>query len=72
MGNVANIIAHSFPKQGEHLHGRVRVLFHYDGPELAGTVVRDDIEAPWQTIIRLDDDRYILSTECQYSPVLPK
>lgn len=47
---------------------RVKVCFHYDTRQtVCGTVVRDDSEHPWKTIIRLDDGRYVLSTECQYT-----
>jgi len=68
MGCEATITATTFPKQGEHLGQRARVLFHYGGPEVQGTIVRDDMEAPWHTMIKLDDGRYVLATECQYSP----
>jgi hypothetical protein len=36
-----------------------------------GTIVRDDNEPPWRTIIRLDDGRVVLASECQYSPFPP-
>lgn len=68
MGNVPNITQPRFPEQGRHAGQRCEVLFHYQGPALSGTVVRDDNEAPWVTIIKMDDGRHILSTECQYSP----
>jgi hypothetical protein len=35
---------------------------------LMGEVVRDDIEAPYIMIIRLDDGRHVLATECQWQP----
>lgn len=67
MGVIANINYDSFPKQGKHLRKEVEVCFHYDTSRVVrGEVVRDDIESPNITIIRLEDDRYILSTECQY------
>ncbi len=69
MGCEATITAGSFPKQGEYLGRRARVLFHYQEPALMGTIVRDDVEAPFRTIIRLDDNRFVLASECQYSPV---
>lgn len=44
------------------------MCFHYDTAHvLPGTVVRDDTEEPGKMIIRLDDGRVLLSTECQYS-----
>lgn len=43
---------------------------------IEGTIVRDDVEAPYHTIISLDDGRYVLTTECQHGlpfapPVTP-
>lgn len=70
MGCVSNIGYELFPEQGALKGTRVAVLFHYDTErKIFGTVVRDDVEAPWRTIIRLDDGRFILATECQYSPI---
>lgn len=72
MGCVANITRDTFPKQSSGLHDRVRVFFHYKSDAaVLGTVVRDDVEEPFKMIIRLDDGRYVLATECQYAP-LPK
>ncbi len=69
MGCVENVTATAFPKQGSHLNKRCEVCFNYDtATRLKGIVVRDDMEAPWRTLIRLDDGRYVLATECQYSP----
>jgi hypothetical protein len=43
------------------------VCFQYDTSRTCnGTIVRDDLEDPWQMIIRLDDGRHVLATECQY------
>lgn len=68
MGN-SKITLTAFPKQGDHLGKRTDVCFHYGaGGETTGVVVRDDMEDPWLTIIRLDDGRHVLATECQYSP----
>jgi len=69
MGIVANIRADSFPRQSEQLGKQVQVCFHYDISKIiTGTVVRDDAETPWKTIIRLDDGRHVLTTECMWSP----
>jgi hypothetical protein len=70
MGVVKGIGHTEWPKQGSYLHKRTEVLFKYVGPTMMGTVVRDDAEAPHKTIIRLDDGRYVMATECQYSPLL--
>jgi hypothetical protein len=74
MGNVATIRHDAFPRQSEiHPPGtRLWVFFHNDLAHiLPGTVVRNDDEAPHRMIIRLDDGRYVLQTECQYSDDLP-
>ncbi len=69
MGSVPTIDAEKFPKQGTQLNKRVSVCFNYDtSRQLWGMVVRDDIEEPFQTIIKLEDGRYVLATECMYSP----
>lgn len=70
MGNVENITADKFPQQGTFLHHRVSVCFHYDtSRQIMGTIVRDDREEPFELLIKLDDGRYVLGGECQYSPV---
>ena len=70
MGIEKNINFTSFPKQGAHVGARVRVVFQYDTTlYMTGTILRDDAEAPFRTIIKLDDGRLVLSTECQYSLV---
>lgn len=71
MGCINTISFDKFPKQGEHVGKRVEVCFHYDiSKTVFGTVVRDDYEEPWETIIKLDNGRYIKATECQYA-ILP-
>jgi hypothetical protein len=70
MGVHANIGFDRFPEQGKHAMQRVEVCFDYDLSRTAfGTVVRDDAADPWRTIIRLDDGRHVLATECQYAAV---
>ena len=69
MGAKENISVDEFPEQGSWLGREVTVCFHYDTSRtIDGTIVREDMEAPNVMIIRLDDNRYVLSTECQYSP----
>lgn len=69
MGAIASITHETFPKQGSSLGKRVEVFFHDDlDHRVGGVMVRDDYEEPWRTIIALDDGRYVLTTECQYSP----
>lgn len=70
MGCVATIAHDKFPRQSAiHPPGtRLRVSFHFDTTySLLGTVVRNDVEPPNRMIIALDDRRYVLDTECQYS-----
>ena len=69
MGSVPTIDASKFPKQGRELNKTVAVCFNYDlSNQLRGVVVRDDAEEPFQTIIKLEDGRHVLATECMYSP----
>jgi len=71
MGCVENVNppAGRFPRQSEHVGGRTEVCFHYDSARrVGGTIVRDDREAPWVTLIALDDGPTVLATECQYTP----
>lgn len=68
MGQHKNITIDKFPKQGSHLNKEVTVMFHYNTANtIKGIVVRDDEDDPGKTIIKLEDGRYVLSTECQYS-----
>jgi hypothetical protein len=49
---------------------RVNVCFHYDTSNyVRGTLVREDREEPFVGIIKLDNGRYVLTTECQYSHI---
>ena len=68
MGFHRNIDHEHFPKQGCYLSRHVKVCFHLDPSNaLAGVVVRDDAEAPYETIILLSNGRYVRGDECQYS-----
>lgn len=68
MGVVANVGFSEFPIQSDWVGKRIRVCFAYRAADtIMGTVVRDDREEPGRMIIRLDDGRYVLSTECQHS-----
>lgn len=68
MGVVQSIGHSKFPKQGPRLNKRVLVCFNYDlANTIRGVVVRNDVEEPYRTIIRLDDGRFVLDTECQYT-----
>lgn len=67
---IENLVSsEAFPPQGSYLGKHVEVLFGYQRPAFLGVVVRDDTAAPGLMIIRLDDGRHVLSTECQYRPL---
>lgn len=69
MGCHPNISSDKFPKQGAYLNSRAKVCFNYDTNEtFLGVVIRDDAEEPGIAIIKLDDGRVVLTTECQWSP----
>ena len=69
MGTHKNIGFDKFPKQGDFLGKEVTVCFDYDTDNsLYGEIVRYDVEEPFLKIIQLRDGRYVMSTECQYSP----
>lgn len=60
-----------YPLQGSWLNRKVQVCFNYDTANAVnGVIVRDDAAEPFLTIIKLDDGRHVMSTECQYR-VLP-
>jgi hypothetical protein len=74
MGCVSTITYDKFPIQFDdsykypQLGRRVKVCYHYDtSKEHYGVIVRADREEPFQTIIALDNGRYILASECQYT-----
>ena len=68
MGCVVNVGYKKFPKQGSSLNKKVVVCFNYDTKNtISGTIVRDDIEEPFLTLIKLKDDQYIRGIECQYT-----
>ena len=67
MGVVAGISHNEFPKQYSYVGKKATVIFNYDNSNpVQGTIVRDDAEAPFRTIIQLEDGRFVLATECQY------
>ena len=67
MGYVESIDYESFPKQGDWLGKRTTVCFKFDTfHQIGGEFVRDDSEAPGVCIIRLDDGRFVLASECMH------
>lgn len=76
MGCVNNISYDKFPKQADDnyqypkLGKEVEVCYHYDTSKYHhGVIVRDDIEEPFETIIKLDNGRYLRAVECQYKMI---
>ena len=76
MGCIDTITYDKFPKQKDENYkypefkvgSRVEVCYHYDASKCHyGTIVRDDLEEPFETIIKLDNGRYLRAVECQYS-----
>ncbi|MCV7360902.1 hypothetical protein [Mycolicibacterium neworleansense] len=61
-------ILQRFPVQGRFKDRRVIVRFLGNpSATFAGRIVRFDVADPFVTIIKLDDGRYVLATECLYS-----
>ena len=76
MGCIDAITYDKFPKQKDENYkypefkvgSRVEVCYHFDTSKCHyGTIVRDDLEEPFETIIKLDNGRYLRAVECQYS-----
>ena len=76
MGCIDTITYDKFPKQRDENYkypefkvgSRVEVCYHFDTSKCHyGTIVRDDLEEPFETIIKLDNGRYLRAVECQYS-----
>lgn len=66
-----NITHNTFPEQSSYVGKAVKVVFHWDVQNrLHGVIVRDDTEEPYVMIIKLDDGRHVLGTECQHSPMV--
>ena len=66
MGCVNNITYENFPKQNKiGLGARVLVCYHHDTSKThSGVIVRDDAEEPYETIIQLDNGRFVKGSEC--------
>ena len=74
MGCVNSITYDRYPKQADETYEypkigkRVAVCYHYDtSKQHYGTIVRDDREEPFETIIALDNGRFLRGVECQYT-----
>lgn len=69
MGQHPNIDYNKFPVQGKYLGKRVKVSFNYSQKVERGTIIRDDIDNPFLTLIQLDNGGVVSSKECQYTPL---
>jgi len=69
MGCHKNITADNFPRQSDFVGKATSVCFHYGLQSFPATIVRDDLDAPFIMIFKLEDGRHVLSTECQYRSV---
>lgn len=75
MGCIETIAYDRFPKQrGQDykypkfaVGSRVEVCYQYDSSKKhSGIIIRDDVEEPFETIIKLDNGRYLRGAECQF------
>lgn len=72
MGRCKNITHEKFPQQTENAGRKVMVCFHHDtNHTMGGTIVRDDAEEPFRTIIQLDNGNFVLGTECMFTFDVP-
>lgn len=67
MGCVKTITATTWPEQTHRVGSEVKVCFHYDTSNfIVGRILREDAEAPFETLIALDEGRIVRAVECQY------
>jgi hypothetical protein len=58
-----------FPPQTVRVGEKAELCLNYRSDQvMSATIVRDDAAAPWVTILRTDDGRHFLASECQYRP----
>lgn len=69
MGCIKNITADNFPKQSKNIGRMFRLCFNYNTrATVLAKCIRDDTEEPGRMIFIDEENRVILSTECQYQP----
>lgn len=66
MGVHKNITATAFPPQSAFVGKPTFVCFHYGNEEFKAEIIRDDTDEPFRTVLKLEDGRVVLGTECQY------
>lgn len=58
------------PPQGTFRNRMASVIYNHDSTRRSvGKIVRDDMEEPFSTVIKLDVGHFVLGRECQYSPM---
>ncbi len=63
MGCEENISFDNFPKQSEHVGQQTTVAFKGTTKLLRAEIVRDDMESPFRTILKLKNGNFILASE---------
>lgn len=54
-------------KQGNFINRKCNIFFNYNIKNfISGKIIRDDIEEPFKTLIKLNDGTIIDSKECLY------
>lgn len=67
MGCVNYINYTFYPEQATDLGRKVKVCYYFDSSKVHyGTIIRSDVSEPYLTIIKLDNGRVLLASECQY------
>ena len=75
MGTAPNVSFDTFPKQGEGLGKKHKVVFNYDTSRFVEAIcVRDDVEEPYRMLFEYEhpvtgEKCVVLATECQYQPM---
>jgi hypothetical protein len=65
--DVATMSATRFPEQSGNVGRAVLVWFSHDAAQiLPGTVRREDLEPPFETLLELADGRLLRGAECLY------
>lgn len=67
MARVPNVSFDEYPAQANIVSRRVVVYYDKDKTKFHyGTIVRADRQAPYETLIALDNGHYVRSAECRF------
>ena len=58
----------NLPTQSAYIGRTAIIALHRNGPR-AGVMIRDDLEAPFLALFRLEDGFIVTSEECEYELV---